>query len=437
MKRLLTTLILPTLLLAQSYPEVISNLDHSFALQSARQLETAAWESYRAAEGKNLPSLDANLNALKFQETPTVTFRLPPAMTPMTAPMGTKNHAEGSLTLTYPLFSGFAISASIEKAKLAHEKASLQVADLKRNLYLNTTMLYSSVIAFDQIIAAQEEAKKAITESYTKAKGLYDNGLLAPVELYAIEAKKFEIEAQITESQNKKQQTLNQLSYLTNTAVTSAGIVVHVLPIPEKNEMVRIALSNREDLRALSKAMDMAQTDVTVAQSRYYPNLTLVGALKRQGDSLELNGDGYSNADKSYAGVAASWNLFNGLSDMHTTEAAQAAKLSVQMTFEDYKHRIETEIDNAYLDINALQSQLQSAKMQVKASGEYAKLTHGRFDNQLSSADELSRSIADLASAKAKLASLESELFNQSAALWLKGGLNAFQEKVMPITANH
>jgi outer membrane protein TolC len=355
-------------------------------------------------------------------------------MTPMTAHLGTKNHAEGSLTLTYPLFNGFAISASIEKAKLAHEKASLQVSDLKRNLYMNTTRLYSSVIAFDQIIAAQEEAKKAIGESYTKAKGLYDNGLLAPAELYAIEAKKFEIEAQITESQNKKHQALNQLSYLSNTTITSATIPIDTLNVPEKNEMIRIALSNREDLRALSKAMDMAQTDVTLAQSRYYPNLALVGVLKRQGDTLELNGDGYSNANKSYAGVAASWNLFNGLSDIHTAEAAQAAKLAVQMTFEDYQHQIVTEIDNAYLEINAVQSQLQSAKMQVKAAGEYAKLTHGRFDNQLSSADELSRSIADLASAKAKQAGLESELFNQSAALWLKGGLNAFQENFLTTT---
>lgn len=430
MKRLII-FVFPAFLWGQSYQDVITSLDQSLSLQSAGQLERAALESYRAAEGKNLPSLDALISATRFHEIPTVTFRLPPTMTPMTAPMGTKNHVEGSLTLTYPLFTGFALSASIEKAKLTHEKAVLHVADLKRNLYINATRLYSSAAAADAIIGAQEEAKNAIGESYAKAKGLYDNGLLAPAELYAIEAKKFDIDAQLTEAQSAKHRILNQLTYLSGTAVEEVSIPKNLLPVPEQEEMLRIALAQREDLLGLAKAMDIAQSDITMANSRYYPNLALVGALKRQGDTFALNGDGYSNADKGYGGVAASWNLFSGLSDLHTSEAAKASKMAAQITLEDYKRRIATEIENGYLDLHAAKSKLQSAQMQVKASIEYAKLTRGRFDNQLAGADELSRAIADLAIAKAKAANLESELFNQSALLWLEGGLEIYQEKVL------
>jgi len=429
MKRLLI-FILPTFLWSQSYQEVMASLDNSLILKSAQELEKAAWESYRAAEGANLPSIDAKISAVHFQDTPTVTFRLPPALTPMTAPMGTKDHAEGELSLTYPLFSGFAISASIEKAKLSHEKAALSVADLKRNLYINATRLYSAVASCDDILTAQQEAKKAIEESYAKAKGLYDNGLLAPAELYAIDAKRFEIEAQITETLNRKQRALNQLSYLTNTKIDAAEIPKNFLNVPNQEEMLRVALTQREDILGLSKALDIAQNDITLAQSRYYPNIALVGALKRQGETMSLNGDGYSNANKNYAGIAASWNLFNGLSDLHTAQAAQASKMSAMASLEDYRHQIATEIDNAYLDFSATLSRFESAKMQVKAAEEYAKLTRGRFDNQLSSADELSRAIADLASAKAKAANLESELFNQRASLWLQGGLQAYEEKI-------
>ena len=430
MKRLII-FILPTFLSAQSYPEVISVLDHSLMLQSAQQLETAAFESYQAAEGKNLPSLDAGISAIKFQDTPTVTFGS------MKLPMGTKKHTEGSLTLTYPLFSGFAISSSIEKAKFLHEKAVLEVADLKRNLYINATKLYSAVAVADEIIAAQEEAKNAIGESYAKAKGLYDNGMLAPAELYAIEAKKFEIDAQITESLNRKSQALNQLSYLTGVKIDSAYIPENTLPIPDRDDIVSRALAEREDVLALTKSMDIAQSDVRISQSRYYPAVALIGSLKGQGDSLEFDGDGYTNGNKSYAGVSASWNLFNGFSDIHTSEAAKAAKLASSITLEDYKHRVSTDIDNAYLDMGATQSKLESARMQVRASSEYAKLTRGRFENQLAGADELSRSIADLASAKAKMANLESELFNQTAVLWLEGGLNTFQDKVIGRFSNN
>ena len=68
--------------------------------------------------------------------------------------------------------------------------------------------------------------------------------------------------------------------------------------------------------------------------------------------------------------------------------------------------------------------------MQIKASTEYANLIRGRFDNQLASADELSRSIADWAAVKAKASILASERFNQTAILWLEAGLGTYQEKI-------
>lgn len=417
--------ILPTVLWAQSYSEVMSRIDSSFVVQSAEQLEKAAWETYLAAEGKNFPSVDASLSARKLAEVPTVTFGA------ATVPMGTKNGAVGELSLAYPLFTGFAISASIEKAKLAHEKTALQVADLKRNLYMNATKLYSAVFASDTVIEALEEAKKAIDESYKKANGLYDNGLLAPAALYAIEAKAYEIDAQLADAQHRRRQALNQLSYLTDMAVESATAPKGALSYPARDEIMRLALSQREDLLGMAKALDIAQSDIVLAESRYYPSFILVGALKRQGDSLKLNGDGYTNADQSYAAVSASWNLFSGMSDLHTAQAAQAAKLAAINTLEDYKRRIATEIDNAFLDIESAHSRLRSAQMEVKASEEYAKLTRGRFDNQLASADELSRAIADLAAAKAKKADLESELFNQTATLWLRAGVDVYRKKIL------
>ena len=423
--KLLLGVLCPILVWGQSYQEVISHCDNSLILKSAEQLRNAAFETYRSAEGKNLPSLDAHLSAVKLNDTPTM------SLFGASYPVATKEHVEGELLLSYPLFTGFAISASIEKARLNHEKAALQVADAKRNLYLNATRLYSAAAAADAVIEAQNEAKKAITDSYKKAKGLYDNGFLAPSGLYAIEAKRYEIEAELSETQNRKQQALNQLSYLSGMSVEEARTASDPLALPSREEVLRIALSEREDLLALAKALDMAQSDVDLARSRYYPNIALLAALKRQGDSFSMNGDGYTNADKSYAGINASWNLFSGMSDSHALQAAEAARLAAHATLEDYRERIVTEIDNALLELQTLQSKLESAKMQVKAAQEYANLTRGRFDNQLSSADELSRAIADLAAAKAKTANLESERFNQNAALWLKAGLTAYEEKVL------
>lgn len=425
------SLILPTLMWGQDYHEVIESLNTSLSVQSAQQLQKAAFEHAKMTEGNNYPTIDATLSFIRFQETPSVTFYSPTAQT---APMGTKNHTEGAVSISYPLFSGFAISALSEKAAIEQEKAQLAVSDLKRNLYLNATQLYGTVISADSTIQAHLEAKKAMEEAYAKAKGFYDHGLLAPAELYAIEAKQYSVNAQLSQAKSAKRQALNQLSYLTHSDIKEAASFTDTLTIPTHDELVTIALYEREDLKALAKGLNLTHSDITLAKSRFYPNIALVGAIKHQGDTLGLNGDGYSNANKSYAGATASWNLFNGMSDSHAIQAAQAQKLSAQLTYEDYKNKITMEIENAYETLNTLESMLHSTQMEVKAAQEYSNLTRGRFENKLASADELSRSIADLSASKAKESTLKSDLFTQKATLWLLGGLRVYEEKVLKNT---
>ena len=430
MRRLLLFL-LPLCLNAQTYTELLNLLEKNNSYKSAKELQSASESLYQAAQGKNLPSLDATLSAIEFNEIPNMTLHLPSF--PVTkADVGTRQHIEGALVLSYPLFTGFAISSSIDKAKLESEQASLKVTNLKRNLAMHMTQLFSTIVAEEQVIEALVSSELAINQSYKKAKGFYDNGLLAQSELYAIEAKKYDIEAQILHHQNQKKQLLNQLSSIVNTKIEVVqSSTLKTFDTPHLNEVITLALNEREDLQAMAKAIDVAQSSVELAKSKNYPTLAMVGVLKRQGDSLELNGDGYTNADKSYVGLSASWNLFNGYTDAHNIDAARASKMSAFFNLEEYKQQVSLEVENTTLELKTLEAKLHSATLEAKASESYSHLTQGRFDNQLTSADELSRAIANLASAKAKVATLQSELFNQSARLWLECGWNVFEKKAL------
>ncbi|WP_456452969.1 TolC family protein, partial [Hydrogenimonas sp.] len=189
-----------TSLQAESYRQILQKVDDALALQSAEQLEKAAGYIAEAAKGRNLPSLDAHLSAIHLKETPEMLLHFPAFPGPTGAvPMGTKQKWQGDVTLSYPLFTGFAITAAIDKATLQKETARLKRLDLKRNLYLQATRLYSAVYAADRILEAQRKGLDAIKAAYKKAKGLYDNGLLPPADLYNIEAKKYAMEAQITQ----------------------------------------------------------------------------------------------------------------------------------------------------------------------------------------------------------------------------------------------
>ncbi|BDY11804.1 TolC family protein [Hydrogenimonas cancrithermarum] len=429
--RRFSLLLLPALIYAQTYQEIIHDVDNALALKSARQLQEAAKSMAEAAKGKNLPALDAQFSAAWLKDTPTVTFHIP-GNPSLTAPMATKRNFTGSLKLSYPLFTGYAVTASIDKAKFEYEKATLEVLDLKRNLYLQATRLFGAVHAAEEVFNAKKEAKKAIDDAYNKAKGLYDNGMLPPADLYNIEAKRYAIEAEIIGAESRKDQLLNQLSYLLDHPVESVEFSSNRSEKFDRHEILTAALRNREDIAALQRALKIDKSVETLAKSRYYPTVGLAAELKRRGDTPELNGDGFTNPDQSYVGAALSWNLFNGFADKKSYEAARYKTLAQTTALNDYKNRVKTELENAFLELAALQSKLLSAKMEVKAQKEYYKLTKGRFENQLASADELSRAIADLSAARAKASAIESQIFTQQATIWLMAGVQVFEKTFLP-----
>jgi len=416
-----------TALSAEGYRELVQRLEAAPMLRSAALMGAAAREQALAAEGRNLPSLDLMFRGAWLKETPTMTLHtgLGPAQ-PL--PMGKKRQFVGELRLSYPLFTGFAVTAQIDRNRWEAVRARLKRLDLRRNLILRLTGLYGAVRAQRRVLVAQIEAKKAMLSARKKAEGLYKNGLLPPADLYKIRAKVYEVDAQIAQTRSRIGQILNELGYLTGCSVHSVAgpIVLHSLP--GKARLKRRAFAQRSDLRALRALLKVDEAQIRLAESRYYPTVALAAGLKRHGDTPALRGDGFTNADQSYVGMNISWNLFNGQSDRHHLEAARYKRLASAQQLLDYRHRIATEIDNAYLDLRTLRAKHRSAVMQVKAQAEYAKLTRGRFDNQLAGADELSRAIADLANAKALEGGLQEQIRIQRAKIWLLAGVKSFEK---------
>ncbi|WP_457596534.1 TolC family protein [Hydrogenimonas sp.] len=414
---------------AQSYRDVLQAVDNALSLQSAQALEEAARLMAQAQRGLNLPALDAELSASYLKDTPTMYLHFggPLGLAPA-VPMGTKERWEGSLILSYPLFTGFVVTASIDKADLQHRLASLKRLDLKRNLYLQSTRLYGAIYAATQMLKAQRKGLEAIEAAYEKARGLYDNGLIPPADLYNIEAKKYAMLSRLKETEAKRRTLLSSLSRLINRPVDDIEGLAEGAGVPTQEVSLKRAMRMREDLKALEATLGIRDQEERLAKSRFYPTLDVAAAIDKQGDTLRLNGDGYTNADRSYVGARMRYNLFSGFADEKRLEAARARKLAAKLAMEDYKKEIATEIESAYYRLDALESRLQSAKMEIKARDEYYQLTLGRFENQLADADELSRAIADLAAARARKSAIESDIFTQKATIALQSGLQNFEK---------
>ena len=409
-------LFLPMLLFASEFSQLLQGVAKQDLIRAKGLEEKAMLERYLAAKAKNLPSLFVKLNAIRLKDTPTIYLHMP--QMPVTAlPMGKRTHIEAEAGLSYPIFSGFAITSLIQKAKLTFLRTSLAKKDLKRNLYLQLARLYASLYATNQKIKALQKAKEALHLAYKKAKGFYEQDLAPLSEVYNIEAKMYEIEAEIAETKAKKKQIINVLRYV-------SGKSAQALKLPPIKKVDTKQLLQRADIVALQKELAVARSDIALAKSNLYPKVALQASLKRFGDSLALNGDGYRNRDESYVGVGVKYS-FDGAT-RHTIEAAKKAYLAKKSFLNDYIQKAQTELKNSLIALEALQKRLQWARKRLQASSEYRRLVQGRFANQLASADELSRAIAKEAEAKAVQEGIKAQMFAMKCEVALQIGLKTF-----------
>lgn len=426
MNHIVTFMLLSSIVLkAESLDEILSLIEANPQLKTVQEMSHSAAAQYAAQKSANYPSLDLLYSATYLFERPVVYLKVPGASA--TLQMQSQNQYDGSLRLSYALFSGFAISSGIDAARFSLQRSQLEAEDLKRNLYLSGISAYASAVAAKQFATAQEEALKAIEKSYEKAKEMYAQGMLPSSALYRIEASRHETKAELSRAKNNYLSTLNLLSYLASKTILSVNSLPKHHHVNEE-ELLKSALEKRPDLLALKKMHSAHKSLVELKKSGFYPSLSLYAQLAQHGDDPMLDGDGYTNKDRSAAGFSLNYNLFGGFKDTHETEAARKELLSAQWRIASYEALIKKEIKEDYLGFASLKSELRADSSGLKASEAYYALVQSEFDNQLSDADLLSRAIASLAAARSRLSATQARLYAAYAKMLLQVDIQTFQE---------
>jgi len=340
-----------------------------------------------------------------------------------------KNYFEGEVVLTYPIFRGFAIDAFVKKARLEAKKAELEKDDAKRNIYAKTVSLYYTVASLSESEEAYKAALDWAAESLKKANAMYKEGIIGAYDIENIKSKYFEISSDAIEIKNKKEAAVNMLERLCGLKADSVSEEPVALE-PDKEAVLKEAFEAREDIVALKTLLEINEQEVRYAKSRFYPTLDFVAVGKRVGDTARLNGDGFTNKDKNYAMLILGLNIFDGLENSNSLEAARAKKMASELIYIDYKNGVKSEIENLFLELLSAKKRVDALTQNVNARSEFYKLTSARFDNRLVGADELSRSISDLAAAKSKLAAEKNRVSELKLRILLESSLKNFENKL-------
>lgn len=291
----------------------------------------------------------------------------------------------GQANVSMPIFSGFKIKNSILASENLYKSETFKASHTKEQLALEVVELFAGLYQAQETVKLFEENLKSAHQRATDFSAMVDNGLLARNDL---------LKSQLQESNIQ----LSLDNALKNVTIINYQLVT-LLKLPEntsididietvKSDMAQTQLltlnAQRNDLEALNFLEKASESNIKIAKSGYYPSISLVGGyiafdLK---DVLSVN-------NAMNFGVGLSYDLASIFKNGKNVKLAQSKTEQSKHAIAILSNKIKEETHEAQENYNLSLKQNKVYTLAVEQSEENYRIVKDKYDNSLSTTNDL------------------------------------------------
>lgn len=319
----------------------------------------------------------------------------------------------GQATASLPLFSGFKLKNLVEAGKNNLQAAQYASRGDKEQLVMQTIADYIDLYKANRTVVLVKENLKTAHQRVIDFEAMEQNGLLARNDLLKAQLQESNIALTLEEAKKN----LNILNYKLSV----------LLKLPEGTNIQTIENSfsiasntvetdsiNRSDLAALQYQEKAAKNQVKVAQSNYYPSISLTGGYV----ALDLK-NAITVTNAMNFGVGISYNIANLFKNKSDVKVAKSKVSELNHAIDIATDKIHIQIKKAKQDYTlTLKKYDVYIKSEQQATENY-RIVKDKYDNGLVDTNDLLEADVDqlqseinLAYAKANIAQKYYELLN-------------------------
>lgn len=191
--------------------------------------------------------------------------------------------------------------------------------------------------------------------------------------------------------------------------------------LPILSDLISLAVKNRPDLRELDYTVTLAEKKIGIAQSGYYPTISVYGTLTGdREDDAYYGGNDFGNT----AGVSVSFNIFSGGVTKSKVAEARAAKKEAEFLLIGQQTTIKEEVSTAYYELD---NSIRQLALQ-KENSELVKRNRDLVESEYNAGNT---SLVSLTEAQSEVIKTRSEYFQAAA------NLRFAQEKIRAYTGTN
>ena len=301
-----------------------------------------------------------------------------------------------SLGTNVPLFTGLQIPNNIALCKLNLKAAIEDLNKAKEDISIQVTSSYLQVL-FDEELAKIAHSQVELSREQLKLKtAFFENGKASEAEVYDARSRVAQDEMNVVQTNNNYKLALLDLSQLIELEtpegfnLESPAVNLDLVPLTPPDEIFQTAMVSKASIQAAQFRLEGSKHNIRIAQSNYYPQLSLNGSLGTnyystidRTFSQQMN----DNFNK-YVGFNLSVPIFNRLSTRNRVRTARLQRENYALQLDNAKKTLYKEIQQAWYNAAAAESKYTSSHTATVASEESFKLMSEKYENGKANAVE-------------------------------------------------
>ncbi len=349
-----------------------------------------------------LPAVSFDTMYLRFDssiisDVPVPVAALPPSPVPITIERMDSGPVDANLfgfQAVQPLVQVGAWKAR-QQADRHARGAELALGRGERELALNLIEAYYGAVVAWQRLDAEQAALAAADETLRLVESSFDEGLVAPVDVYAARAQRFEFKSRVSEAEGGLATAMAQLGRVMGMDEDVRLDLVDDIPDPPRHlpglPDSRRHIDQRRDLLAQQEIVAAARVGVDRANAAFLPTVNLLGRYQWT-DTDDFFGTAH---DLWAVAVHLQWTIFSGMSRSGTVSEARAKEREQEARLREMRQEARVDAISSRARWQAAMASWEYSQMATENAAMALDQTRGRYREGIDGIAELLRAQAE------------------------------------------
>jgi len=357
----------------------------NLGLKSSRENINAAASARLKQRSNFLPTLGATYKYKRNYEERTT------AADGVTVP---KNKYTFTGTFTQPVFTGFSLINKYKVAVLDFDIARINEKTAREAVVFEANKVYFTLLKAQKLAAIAREAVTQISAHKDVAKDFYEVGMTPLNDLLKAQVELANARQDLIVAQNNLETAKSNFNILLrrqiNAPVEIKDIVDYCFFEKKIDFCFDMAEKNRLEIKEAELQVEIAQKELKLGKTDYYPSITLEGNYYKAGTDFDADGgDGISDPDSWDVTATASWNFWEWGKTGYGVKEKLSALAQARYQQDEIIDNIHLEVKQAYLNTKESEQNIMAVKQAIEQAKENFRISEERYKEQMDTSTDV------------------------------------------------